>query len=85
MPLTKEELEDIEKQKELKEDIDNGYMFSKEEYDNLHYEADAVKKLKETRVWQMILTNKGTCIFLRLNLHFTNHNVINFIEYLTFT
>ncbi|XP_008214900.1 uncharacterized protein LOC103317755 isoform X2 [Nasonia vitripennis] len=49
VPVTREELEAAAKEKELAEDVENGYAFSREEYENLHYEAENVKKLKETR------------------------------------
>jgi hypothetical protein len=31
------------------------YMFTRDEYDNLHYEADAVKKLKDIKVRNCIV------------------------------
>lgn len=54
--MTPKELEERAKEREIAEDIANGYMFSKEEYENLHYEADAIKKLRETKVRNLLET-----------------------------
>ncbi|XP_014219061.1 uncharacterized protein LOC106647266 [Copidosoma floridanum] len=49
VPMTKEEIEQQRTQQEAANDIKNGYMFTKEEYESLNYEADSVKKLKEVK------------------------------------
>lgn len=48
--MTSQEFDQEAREKETANDIQDGYMFTKEEYDNLHYEAEIVKKLKETKV-----------------------------------
>ncbi|XP_011498828.1 PREDICTED: uncharacterized protein LOC105362967 [Ceratosolen solmsi marchali] len=44
-----EEMEDKVSRKKHTAEPENEYMFSQDEYDNLHYVADAVKKLKEIK------------------------------------
>ena len=48
--MTDDEVTELKQKQELIEDIKDGYMFTPEEYEKLHYEADSIKKLKETKV-----------------------------------
>ena len=50
VPLTPEELSTYLKEKEEQKDIEDGYTLSEEELGRLHYETDAVKKLREAQV-----------------------------------
>uniref|UniRef100_A0ABD2VRU6 Uncharacterized protein n=1 Tax=Trichogramma kaykai TaxID=54128 RepID=A0ABD2VRU6_9HYME len=49
VPMKPDEIEAMRKEQELAKEIEEGYMFTKEEYDSLHYETDAVKKLREAK------------------------------------
>lgn len=50
VPLTPKELEKYREKQELQREIQNGYMYTQEDFENLHYEAETVKKLKATQV-----------------------------------
>lgn len=50
VPTTSDEQEENKRNVNIAHDVNKGYMLLKEEYENLRYEAEAIKKLKETKV-----------------------------------